>query len=45
MELLSLNVCLNEVSDVIKRVLNELTKNIIQKLPSLGTKSRFLWKT
>lgn len=29
MELLSLNVCMNQVSDVIKRVLNKLTKHVI----------------
>lgn len=42
MELLPLNVCINQVSDVIKRVLNKLTKHVIQKLPSVGTKSRFM---
>jgi E1A/CREB-binding protein len=42
MELLSLNVSMNKVNDVIKIVLKKLAKKRISKLPSVGTRSRFM---
>ena len=42
MELLSLNVSMNKVNNVIKIVLKKLAKKGITKLPSVGTRSRFM---
>ena len=41
-ELLSLNVSMNKVNDVIKIVLKKLAKKGITKLSSVGTRSRFM---
>ncbi|XP_047126660.1 uncharacterized protein LOC100206568 [Hydra vulgaris] len=42
MELLSLNVSMNKVNDVIKIVLKKLAKKTVSKLPSVDTISRFM---
>ncbi|XP_065679669.1 uncharacterized protein LOC136094052 [Hydra vulgaris] len=42
MELLSLNVSMNKVTDVIKIVFKKLAKKEISKLPSVGTKSKLM---
>ncbi len=42
MELISMNVSLNKVNDVIKIVLNRLAKKDVDRLPSKALKSQML---
>ena len=42
MGLLSLNVSINKIGQVIKVVLNKLAKKDIERLPSAGVKARLM---
>ena len=42
MALLSLNVSINKIDQVIKVVLNKLAKKDIERLPSAGVKARLM---
>ena len=42
MGLLSLNVSINKIDQVIKVVLNKLAKKDIERLPSAGVKARLM---